>query len=63
MPIADLKEGEMVGKVREERKTRNGQPNDLLMVKFIISTFVHVYVNVDRKGLHSFLFIVLVQEC
>ena len=42
VPIADLKEGEMVGKVSEERKTRNGQPNDLLMVKFIISTFVHV---------------------
>ena len=42
VPIADLKEGEMVGKVSKERKTRNGQPNDLLMVKFIISTFVHV---------------------
>ena len=42
VPITDLKEGEMVGKVSEERKTRNGQPNDRLIVKFIISTFVHV---------------------
>ena len=42
VPITDLKEGEMVGKVSEERKTRNSQPNDLLIVKFIISTLVHV---------------------
>ena len=42
VPITDLKEGEMVGKVREERKTRNGQPNDWLIVKFISSTLVHV---------------------
>ena len=27
VPITDLKEREMVGKVSEERKTRNGQPN------------------------------------
>ena len=40
VPITDLKEGEMVGKVSEDRKTRNGQPNDWLIVKFISSTFV-----------------------
>ena len=28
VPITDLKEGEMVEKVSEERKTRNGRPND-----------------------------------
>ena len=53
MPITDLKEGEMVEKVSEEKKTRNGQPNDRLIVKFIISTFVHVYVNL----IESFNFI------
>ena len=42
VPITDLKEGGMVRKVSEQRKTRNGQPNDRLIVKFIISTFVHV---------------------
>ena len=35
----------MVGKVSEERKTRNGQPNDRLIVKFIISTSMQVKVN------------------
>ena len=28
VPITDLKEGEMVGKLHENRNTRNGQPSD-----------------------------------
>ena len=42
VPITDLKEGEMVGKLHENRKTRNGQPSDQLIVKFVVSTFVQM---------------------
>ena len=36
VPIADLNEGEMVEKVSEERKTRNGQPNDRFIVNLLL---------------------------
>ena len=42
VPITDLKEGEMVGKLHENRKTRNGRPSDQLIVKFIVTTFVQM---------------------
>ena len=34
VPITDMKEGEMVGNVSEDNKTRNGQPSDQLTVNF-----------------------------
>jgi len=41
VPIIDIKEGEMVGNVSED-KTRNGQPSDQLTVNFFVTTFVHI---------------------
>ena len=40
VPITDMKEGEMVGNVPENDKTRNGQPSDQLAVNFFVTTFV-----------------------
>ena len=42
VPITDIKEGEMVGNVPEDDKTRNGQPSDQLIVNFFVTTFVHI---------------------
>ena len=41
VPITNIKEGEMVGNVPEDDKTRNGQPSDQLTVNFFVTTFVH----------------------
>ena len=41
VPITDIKEGEMVGNVSEENKTRNSQPSDQLTVIFFVTTSVH----------------------
>ena len=42
VPITDIKEGEMVGNVSEENKTRNGQPSEQLTVNFFVTSFVHI---------------------
>ena len=50
VPIIDLKEGEMVGKLHENRETRNGRPSDQLIVKFIVTTFVQMSINDLKEG-------------
>ena len=42
MSITDLKDGEMVWKLTENKKIAR---NDYLKVKFIVTTFVHMKVN------------------
>ena len=42
VPITDIKEGEIVGNVSEENKTRNGQLREQLTVNFFVTSFVHL---------------------
>jgi len=53
-PITDLKEGEMIGRVSEKNKTKNGHPSEHLTIKFIVTILLHIQL-ILSKGYNKHL--------